>query len=199
MAMESYDGEGDDMNEPTNKCIVCEGSRPEWAYQAVTVGDDSYTVCEGCANEYAGPGRGEGIDDDDRPLAAVLEHFAGLGMEDHMLADGSGYAGQFSEHILIVDDRGFVDVRTFPNADAARREMDSFENDGMGASEDDAYIRYDGSRGLSVSFAGKFIGSYPTLRRAKACVSVLMRREGYYPNVWLTHEHGPTIRRISVW
>jgi hypothetical protein len=162
------------------------------------VGADVFDVCEGCANEYAGPGRGEGIHADDRALAAVLEHLAGISMEDHWLADESGYVGVFDRYLLVKDSSGFLDVWTFADMDAAMREINSYEDDGRGADESDAYINY-GRQGLEVSFDGKYIGRYETLRRAQAKVSLLMREHGYFPNVWLTGEHGPTIRRIDVW
>jgi hypothetical protein len=74
----------------------------------------------------------------------------------------------------------------------------TYETVTVGADESDAYINY-GRQGLEVSFDGKYIGRYETLRRAQAKVSLLMREHGYFPNVWLTGEHGPTIRRIDVW
>lgn len=181
------------------RCDICTGSRPEWSYEAVTVGEDVFHVCAGCASRYDGPGRWEGIHESDRALAAVLEQLASVSGEDEYLSDEwNGYAGVFANHMLIQDAQGFVDVRTFKDPAAAVRELRSFEDDGMGADEEDAYINY-GNDGLEVSFAGKYIGRYQTLRRAQACVSVLMRREGFYPNVWLTGEHGPSIRRIDVW
>jgi len=181
-----------------NKCVACEGSRLEWEYHRVTVGEDVFTVCEGCSNAYAGPGRGEGVACEDRPLAAVLEYLAGISMEDHYLADESGYAGKFDRYILIVDDRGFVDVRTFPDSDAALREMNRYEDAGMGADEHDAWIGSEYS-GYSVSFDGKHVGQYPSLRRAKAKVSLLMRETGFFPNVWLDNGGSSGIRRVDVW
>lgn len=179
----------------------CAGCETLWAYDAlepVTIGEDVFYACPGCMDELEGPGKHEGIGEDDYALVVVLEYLRGISMEDHWLADESGYVGVFERHLLVEDSQGFVDVRTFTDHQAAMREINSYEDDGMGASEDDAYIAYE-RNGLYVSFAGKTVGTYETLRRAMAAVSVEMRRQGYFPNVWLTGEHGPTIRRIDVW
>jgi hypothetical protein len=164
----------------------------------VTVGADTFAVCEGCASAYESPGRGEGINEDDRALAAVLEHLAGISMEDHWLADESGYVGVFDRYLLVTDDRGFVDVRTYADHAAAMREIDSYEDNGLGADEHDAWISSEYA-GYGVSFDGKYVGKYESLRRAQACVSVLMRKHGYFPNVWLDNGGSSGIRRITVW
>jgi len=141
----------------------------------------------------------QNVPGDDMRLALTLEYLAGISGEDHMLTDDYyGYASQFDRYIMLVDERGSVEVREYRDSDAAGREMDSFEDGGFGASEHDAWISSE-IRGYSVSFDSKYIGTYPTLRRAQAKVSLLMRETGYYPNVFLAGEHGPSVRRISVW
>jgi hypothetical protein len=156
-----------------------------------------FYVCEDCIPE-PGPGRYQGMSEDDYPLAVALEALASGSFEDHFLSSDCEYAGQFGQHILYTDSQGFVTVETFSDSDQARLEMDRLEDNGMGADEDDAYIGYSHGR-LEVSFDGKHIGTFTRLGRAKACVSLEMRKSGYFPNVWLTGEHGPTIRRIEVW
>jgi hypothetical protein len=76
--------------------------------------------------------------------------------------------------------------------------MDEFEDDGFGAQEDDGWISCDRG-GYFASLGGKRLGTFERLSRAKAAISLEMRRSGYYPNVFLSGEHGPTVRRIDVW
>lgn len=184
----------------TVQCVTCRKQRRPLDCEAVTIGSDTSFVCHFCIDETASmPGRMEGIHESDLPLALVLDYLAGISMEDYFLSDeGWGYAGVFDRHILTIDCRGFYDVTSFQTHDLAMREVNAMEDDGMGASDEDAYISY-GNHGIEVSLAGKHLGTFTTERRARAAVSVAMRKEGFYPNVWLTGEHGPTIRRIEVW
>jgi hypothetical protein len=67
----------------------------------------------------------------------------------------------------------------------------------VGADEYDAYISWS-RRGYEVSFEGKHVGTFETERRARAAVSVEMRRSGYFPNVYVVSDHG-NLHRIEVW
>ena len=181
----------------SHQCVQCDQFKASRHLDVVQIGADTYYVCETCS-DLSGPGKYQAVDESDWALCVVLEWLAGVSSMDHWLSDESGYAGVSDRYMLIEDDRGFVEVREFTSVDAAMREMNSFEDDGFGASDMDAYISCD-RNGYGVSFDGKFVGTYGTERRARAKVSLLMRETGYYPNVYLTGEHGPTIRRIEVW
>lgn len=182
----------------SHKCVACDSFHADSRLEPVTVGSDVFYACESCESCMDGPGKHEGVDESDRALCVVLEHLAGISWEDYWLSDDyQGYVGVFDRFMLVEDERGFVDVRTFADADSAMRECNSFEDRGFGADENDAYIGIS-NRGYEVSFDGKYVDTYPRLNRAMAKVSLLMRDSGYYPNVFLTGEHGPTIRRIDV-
>ena len=163
----------------------------------VTVEPETFYVCEACIEQHAGPGKFEG-NGDDLALALVLHALMLDSGEDHFLSDESGYMGQFGRFVLTVDDRGFVSAEEFASPEKAEARLNDAEDDGFGASEDDAWISLERG-GYHVSFAAKSIGTFETERRARAAVSVEMRRTGYYPNVFLAGEHGPTVRRIDVW
>jgi hypothetical protein len=165
---------------------------------AVEVEGETYYVSHAAIEDASGPGRWQGETGEQLALGLVLEHLDQDGGADWTLSDESGYCAQIDRHLLLQDSSGFMEVRSFATAALAEKEMSSYEDQGMGASEDDAYISYE-NNGIGVSFGGKHIGRFNTLRRAKACVSVEMRKSGYYPNVFLCGEHGPTIRRIDVW
>jgi hypothetical protein len=179
-------------------CDAC-AKRPD-SFEEVKLDGRTFRVCSDCLAQAEGPGRYDEIHEDDLPLAVALYAVALQGGGDWSLSDewGSGSATKFGRVILVQDERGQLDLREFADAAAAEREMNSWEDDGMGASQDDAWISYT-NRGIEVSFAGKHIGTFDRLTRAQACVSLAMRKEGYFPNVWVSGEHGPTVRRIDVW
>lgn len=180
------------------RCIQCSWLKPEDLTESVTVGDEIFYVCTICADNLSGPGKHEGVDESDRALCVVLESIAGDSGMDHWLTDDyQGYVGIVDRFMLIEDDRGFVDVRAFASPDAAMREINGYEDDGFGADQHDAWIT-DERGGYAVSFDGKYVDRFPRLNRAKAMVSLLMRDSGYYPNVFLSGEHGPSVRRIEV-
>lgn len=180
-------------------CRVCE-SRAYVGHEDVTVGDEPYRVCDVCLADNSGPGKFEGNHSDyELALALVLYALVLDGdMGDHSLIDESESAYQFGNLILVQDSQGFTDVREFSDAAAATREMDGWEDDGMGAHEDDGWISYE-SNGIHASLSGTHLGTFTRLSRAKAAISLEMRKTGYYPNVFLSGEHGPTVRRIDVW
>ena len=181
----------------TNRCIQCEWLKPESLLETVAIGGDTFYVCDICRNHLAGPGKHQAVAEDDRALCIVLYHLYLNDSLDHWLTDENyGFAGIADRFMLLEDSSGFVEVRTFASADAAMREMNSFEDDGFGASEWDAWISEDRG-GYAVSFDGKYVDTYPRLNRAKAKVALLMRDSGYFPNVFLQGERG-SVRRIDV-
>ncbi len=186
------------------KCHICERNGAQYRHEYVTIGDETFPVCDTCTDSISGNGAHEGIHESDRALCLVLESLAGVSGEDHLLTDDNyGYAGLFDRFILLHDDRGFYEVREFKTAELAMREMNQFEDDGFGASEYDAWI-YDDRNGYGVSFEGKHIATFTSedspnpLRRARAQVSLCMRESGYYPNCFYQGERG-SVRRIEVW
>lgn len=180
-------------------CLI-DDNRSYASHETVEVEGQTFIVCDSCLENHRGPGKfeGEAGDDQSLALALVLHALAAEGWVDEALADESGSVSRIGRYLLVEDDRGFVEVRTFDSPEAAQRELDGYEDDGLGASEDDAWIS-SGTRGWEVSFAGKFIGTFKRESRARAAVSLEMRKSGYYPNVWLAGEHGPSVRRIDVW
>jgi len=177
------------------KCVACDAWRAESETEAVTLDPDTLYVCDQCVEDAEGPGRFERSAD---ALTLAL-HSLSLDGEDFFLTDDwQGYIGQFGRHVLTIDHDGFVESQSFTTPEKAYAWIAGVERDGFGANEDDAWISYE-PRGLEVSFAGEHIGTFKTLRRARAAVSVEMRKQGYFPNVWLAGEHGPSVRMIDVW
>jgi hypothetical protein len=182
----------------SHQCVGCDQYKADRHLESVVIGDETLYACETCVDALEGPGKHEAVDESDRALCVVLEYLAGISMEDYMLTDDwQGYVGVFGKYLLLEDGRGFVEVRELADSDAAMREVNGFEDDGFGADESDAWISSE-RNGYSVSFDGKYIDTYPRLNRAMAKVSLLMRDSGYYPNVFLAGEHGPSVRRIDV-
>jgi hypothetical protein len=173
-------------------CYVCE--RTDYLNsETVQLDDARFTICETCTRNT--PGKFEG----EPARTVVLWALTLNGFADAWLSDESyGYLGRVGKYLVQEDDQGFVTSMEFSSADAAQQKMNSYEDDGFGASEDDAWISL--AHGwIDVSFAGEHLGRFETERRARAAVSVAMRKTGYFPNVWLTGEHGPSVRRIEVW
>lgn len=57
--------------------------------------------------------------------------------------------------------------------------------------ESDDYIS-DDRDGYSVTHDERNIGTYPTLRRAEACLYLARARSNYWPNIWRVNERGNT-------
>jgi hypothetical protein len=157
-------------------------------------------ICKDCAADAEASHKYEGV------YAMVLDKMADLGMEDdYMSSDGWGYCGKFDNWLLYNDTQGSVTTEEFKTAELAQKHFDRLHDEGWGYSEDDASIYKD--RGVyNVYFGGKelariipgdnYFGDNP-LRRAKAMISLEMRRQGWYPNVWLGDDYSN--RRIDVW
>lgn len=181
-------------------CRVCE-SRTYVTHVDVKLADETVRVCDACLEAHDGPGKFEGVGHDDETLATALALYSiDLdGGADFTLSDESnGYAAQIGSFVLTVDDRGFVGVETFESDEKAMNWINRLEDDGFGASEDDGWISYERD-GIHASLSGKHLGKFERLTRAQAAISVEMRKSGYYPNVFLSGEHGPSVRRINVW
>lgn len=184
-----------------HQCCVCGQWRGDRHLEPVSITDvpESLYVCDSCLTDHVGPGKFERVSRDDLPFALAMQASGPEDYADHFITDEyQGAAYVIGDRIWLEDERGFVEVRSFPSVDAAMRELNGWEDDGFGASEWDAWINC-GTLGYEVSFQSKYLGTYETLRRAKARVSVEMRRTGYFPNVFFAGEHGPSIRRIEVW
>jgi hypothetical protein len=119
---------------------------------------------------------------------------------DHFLSDESGYAAAIDRFILTIDSSGFVDVQEYVDSAVALDRMNDFEDDGFGAQPDDGWIVYE-RHGIAASLGTEDLGVFSRLSRAQAAVSLAMRRQGYFPNVFVADEHGPnvSVRRIDVW
>lgn len=181
-----------------NKCVTCEKWYGEKHTETTVIDDEGFHVCENCIADLAGPGKHEGVHENERGLCLVLESIIGHDGQDHWLSDEwNGWVGVIGRYVYLEDSRGFVEVREYSDKESAAKYVDSLERDGFGASEDDAWINSE-YRGYSVSFSGKHIDTYDSLRRARAAVSLEMRRSGYYPNVWLAGERG-NVQMIEVW
>lgn len=165
----------------------------------IAVLDDSI-VCADCVGDADNPGRFEAYRGDRHAIgiALILEAWSNDGREDdYMSAEGWGYCAQFDRYLYMVDSSGFVTFEQHDDVSAACEEFTRLYSQGWGASEDDAYIS-DEPRGYAVSFAGKYVGTFERLNRARACVSLKMRESGYFPSVWHVGERG-SIEEISVW
>jgi hypothetical protein len=182
-----------------HKCSVCEQWKGERNLEQVE--DLDLFVCESCLEDHENrPGKFEGVAYDDLPFALAMYAQGPENYADHFITDEyQGAAFVIGKRIWLEDERGFVDVREFASHEAAMKELDSWEDYGFGASEQDAWINCSSYSGYEVMFESKHVGNFKTLRRAKAAVSIAMRKAGYFPNVYLTGEHGPSIRRIEVW
>jgi hypothetical protein len=180
------------------RCLLGDHFRADRHVYAVEVDGETFYACEACVSQHDGPGAHEGYSEDSLATLLVLEHLDGDGGADFFLSDESGYAAQLGRFVYKRDDRGFHSYEEFSSPEEAVKHMNGMEDDGFGADESDAYITFT-PRGVEVSFDGKHIGTYERESRARAAVSVEMRRSGYFPNVFLCGEHGPTIRRIDVW
>jgi hypothetical protein len=167
----------------------------------VTVGADTFRVCDVCLADHDGPGKFEGPardGDEQLALALVLQSIDMDGCADFFLSDESGYAAAIDRYILACDSSGFVDVREYRTPELALATLAEWENDGFGASEDDGWISCERG-GYYAQLGGKDLGTFERLTRAKAAISLEMRRSGCYPNVFVADEHGPSVRRVDVW
>ena len=153
--------------------------------------------CADCATE--GPGKFQANGGrHDIGIAKILHAWSmESGEDDYMTSEGWGYCGQFGRFLLMEDTSGFVTFEEYRTTAEAQKEFDKYYSAGWGANEDDAYISEE-SRGYSVSFEGKHIGTFERMTRAKAAVSLAMRKSGYFPSVWVVNERG-SIDSISVW
>jgi hypothetical protein len=151
--------------------------------------------------DHDGPGKFEGPardGDEQLALALVLQSIDIDCGADHFLSDESGYAAAIDRFILTCDSSGFVDVQEYRTPELALKRMDEFEDDGFGATEDDGWIVYE-RHGIAAYLGTEDLGVFSRLSRAKAAMSLAMRRQGYFPNVFVADEHGPSVRRVDVW
>jgi len=181
-------------------CVNCE-SRSYVEHVDVKIAGELYRVCDVCLADHDGPGKFEQVRHDDETLATALALYAldlAGSSEDFLSDEWNGHASRIGAFVLTVDGQGFVNFEEFDSEELASKWLYSLEDDGFGASEDDAFISYE-SNGIYASFGGKSLGRFERFTRAKAAISVEMRRQGYFPNVFVSGEHGPGVRRIDVW
>jgi len=194
------------------RCAVCEktymnkGAEPIMSsVPYVAKLEDSY-CCARCVDDNSGRGKFEGNSSSRGDLGKALILYAWCMMsseDDFMSSEGYGYCGLFGRYLLFEDTSGFVTFSDEGTPEKAQSEFDRLYKDGMGASEDDAYISCDMGRWY-VSFGGKELKVWPnrmgelTERRCLAAISLEMRRTGFYPNVW--EEYGYGVRLVDrVW
>ena len=61
--------------------------------------------------------------------------------------------------------------------------------------EDDSYVHH-GYRGLEVSHGNNHIGTYPDVESATHALFHAQHESGYFPNAWMSGEHGPSARPL---
>lgn len=182
------------------KCYLCEQWKGD-KHRSFTMEFADGESVDVCDSENCKPSHRH--DGDVRTV--VLEKMAGLGMEDdYMSSEGWGYCGRFGNYLLFQDTQGHWESSEYPSVEEAEERYQKLFDIGWGAWEDDAHIYCD--RGIYyVTIEGKEIGRVHSgncphdnyLRRAKAMVSLEMRKTGYYPNVWLSDDR--SMHRIDVW
>lgn len=188
------------------KCAVC----GRWLSESFMVAKIDYDgCCKQCAESHNGPGKFQTYSaswddhtfDDLEQLgkALILYQWSMDGCADDAMgnSDYYGYFTRMGNFITCADSQGFFTFEEFDSDEAAIKAWDSYYDDGAGADENDAFISAD--RGpYEVSFDGKHLGTFERESRAKAAVSVEMRKTGYYPSCWFVNDHG-NMRRIEVW
>lgn len=180
----------------TAECAVCN----KWVKPRDTVAqlDNSY-CCAACAHNADGFGRFERFRNQLEELGKCLILYAWSqdGMEDNfMSSEGYGYCSQLGNFLLFCDTSGFYSFEEFSTEAEADKEFDRLYSDGMGASEEDGYISDSRDGGYDVSFAGRYIGTFNREARARAAISLEMRKSGFYPDIWSINDHG-NITNIS--
>jgi len=184
------------------KCIVCSKWKGEHHLgETLHFVDDSSTdldICDECVEEAEESRKFEGA------YARALYELDMDGMEeDYMSSEWGDYVALFGNWLLYCDSQGFVTAEEFRSVEAAVEHFTIIHDEGMGYHEEDATIYADNWGNYQVSFDGKHIANVRRedyenpLRRAKAIISVEMRKSGFFPNVWLTDDR--TARRIEVW
>lgn len=191
-------------------CAVCHEYRRRKEI-VVTLGftpGDPGHCCIYCVRDNDGLGKFEsykthGDEPDYSELGTALILHAWASEADDFMSPEWGYLAMFQTghlqggYIYIEDDRGFVTFDEYTSAKSLQKAWDDLYDSGAGATEDDAYISW--HRGeYSVSFSGSHLGNYETERRARAAVSLEMRKTGFYPSVWTVSDHG-NLCPISVW
>ena len=170
-------------------CALCD----TWKGEADMVAKiENDWCCLDCAEAHNGPGKFEAYRDDLGSLGKclILNTWSLDGDEDeYMSSEGWGYCGRFENYLLYHDTSGFVTYDEFDTVDEAVHSYLSIFEDGMGASEFDAYV-FDERGKYGASLEGKHLGVYDTRRRAVAAVRLECMRTGYYPNLWYEGERG---------
>ena len=174
-----------------------------------------YHCCYPCAMEHNYPGKFEqyAVNYNQHDSGAPsIENMASLGtallldnlvsnsqFDDIMFHDGWGMCARFENYLLFEDTNGFVTYEEFESIEAAAKEYDSYFSQGWGAQDDDAYIYEDrGYKPYGVSFAGKHVGNYSRLSRARAAISLEARKSGIYPSAWYQDDRGD-LSPITYW
>lgn len=178
------------------KCVACDkwkGTRH--IASTVEIEEYEYHLCDACSEE-----RSRKFDSDTALILYEIDLDGGA--QEFMSNEGWGYCSLYERYLLLIC-QGFVHVESYESAEGARKAFDRYYDEGWGYSEDDYVIVQD--RGYTEVFEGhKSVfrienEDYPDpLRRARAFISLRMRKDGYYPNVWLQHYNGE-VRRIDVW
>lgn len=197
------------------QCRVCD----EWRYSQssplwkgipwIAYLDGDY-CCQVCHDAHDSPGKfsqARGFHRSELGKALILYSWSGdcSYQDDSMSNEGWGYCGRFGRYLLFEDTSGFVTFEEFDSDEKANKRFDELYCAGMGASEDDFYIQA-GRNGIEVWQSYKQIHVWPsrneeyvTERRALAAVSLEMRKQGYYPNVWICGERGDMRLAKGVW
>lgn len=156
-------------------------------------------ACAECVHEHDGAGAFEGLHGSELGKLLILDAWSGDGSyeDDHMASDGWGYCARIGRYLYMHDTQGFRSFQEHATVALADAEFTRLYLDGWGACEDDAYIT-DDRDGYAVSFEGKYLGTFPRYNRARAAISLAMRKGGFFPSVWHCTERGG-ITNVEVW
>ena len=195
-------------------CRVCNEYRytrssPLWKGVPWIVCLDGDYCCKLCHDAHNGPGKFEaciGSNRSELGKALILYSWSlDSSEDDYMSNDGWGYCGRFGQYLLFEDTRGAVSYWDEGTEEKADKEFQRLYRDGWGSSEDDAYISQERYGRWYVTMGGKEINVWEnklgevTARRCIAAVSLEMRKQGYYPNVWIVNERGDLQLAERVW
>lgn len=139
------------------------------------------------------------VSSDEDVILETLQAIDLKGFADDWCGSSSeqGYMSLIGRFLLFATDHSGWEYDEFRSAEDAARRYESLFADGMGVNEYDAFIT-DDRGGYAVSFDGKYLDTFETEHRARAAVSVAMRKENYFPRVWRVNDRG-NVHLTEVW
>lgn len=189
------------------ECIV--GHHETDAEKAAEIAGESCCMPCAVANNHPGKFQQYSSSDEEAFLehcaegmgkALILYEWAMNGSEDESMGpEGWGRTTRFDNYLLNESEHGFVDFDEYKTVEEAQKEYEKLYKDGWGQDENDIYLSFE--RGEWRAFDGesqKVIPVWPRSHgedridrnRMRAAISLYMRKNGYYPNVWEVNERG---------